>query len=80
MANPNHPISKNAPGRYYLDTTCVHCDLCHEIAPEHFAQDDHERFVRRQPVITSEDELCRAAMENCPVGAIGNDGGSRAKH
>lgn len=72
MADATDKYESNVPGRYYVDRTCVHCELCHEIAPEHFTQTHREGFVHRQPVNASEESLCRSALENCPVNAIGS--------
>jgi ferredoxin len=70
-----HPL--NAMGKYYVDTTCVHCDLCHEMAPEHFAIGfDGEGFVCKQPSSDAEEKQCLTAKISCPVGAIQDDGNS----
>jgi ferredoxin len=72
-----HP--RNAKGRYYVDTTCVHCKLCQDLAPEHFSQnDERDGFVQRQPTGEKEEAVCREAREHCPVSAIGEDGESGA--
>ena len=71
MANPADKFESNAPGRYYVDRTCVHCELCHETAPEHFTQTHTEGFVHRQPVTGAEEVRCKSALQDCPVGAIG---------
>jgi ferredoxin len=74
MANVSDQFPRNAAGRYYVDRTCVHCLLCHDIAPDHFMQTEHEGFVHRQPMTEKEALLCESALANCPVGAIGNNG------
>lgn len=74
MADPADRFESNVPGRYYVDRTCVHCELCKEIAPDHFTQSKYEGFVCRQPVTDDEERVCRNALENCPVGAIGSNG------
>lgn len=68
-----HPL--NVVGKYYVDETCVHCDLCHEMAPEHFAVGvNGEGFVSKQPSCGDEEKQCQAAKTSCPVGAIQDDG------
>jgi ferredoxin len=68
-----HPL--NVEGRYYVDTTCVHCDLCHEIAPDHFTQGTAgEGYVIKQPSEASQESLCQSARTSCPVGAIQDNG------
>ena len=75
MAELQQRFSFNVPGKYYVDTTCVHCELCHEIAPDHFTKTSSgEGFVHRQPHSVGEHAACDQALKDCPVGAIGADG------
>jgi ferredoxin len=76
MADKSQKAAENAPGRYYVDATCIDCDLCRETAPRHFARQDEQgySFVVRQPSSPAEEAACLAALEECPVEAIGNDG------
>lgn len=73
MADKNE---KNVPGKFYVDSSCIDCDLCRESAPDFFARDDDEgvSYVKKQPVTAEEEALCTEAMEGCPVQAIGDDG------
>lgn len=66
----------NEPGRYYVDTECIDCDICRDIAPEHFVRNTRSghSYVCRQPENSAEEALCREALESCPVDAIGDDG------
>ena len=66
----------NAPGRWYVDQTCILCSLCSEIAPRNFrASDDGDHdVVYQQPRTPAEVELTQAALEQCPVEAIGRNG------
>jgi ferredoxin len=76
MANLADRTSDNAPGRYYIDTSCIDCDQCREMAPELFGRNEDSglTFVRRQPVTPDELALAEEALEVCAVGSIGNDG------
>lgn len=76
MADPTQKVPENVPGRFYVDRTCIDCELCRETAPAHFARQDAEgySFVARQPTHPAEEAACRAALEECPVEAIGSDG------
>ncbi|MCC7518010.1 MAG: ferredoxin [Verrucomicrobiae bacterium] len=68
-----HP--RNVAGQYYVDTSCVQCRLCQDLAPGHFMQPPEEgSFVHRQPATEKEREICDMMLEYCPMGAIGNDG------
>lgn len=76
MANLADRFEKNAPGRYYCDSQCIDCGLCRETCPEVFVRCEAggHSYVKRQPETPEEKELCREALGNCPVGAIGDDG------
>ena len=77
MADPALRVPENVGGRYYVDVTCIDCDLCRETAPGNFTRKDSDgySFVRIQPTSPAEEAACLAALEECPVEAIGNDGG-----
>ncbi len=76
MADASRKVPENVPGRFYVDATCIDCDLCRETAPGNFVRQDAEgySYVARQPDDPAEEAACLAAMEECPVEAIGNDG------
>lgn len=76
LPDKNRKIPGNVPGRYYVDTNCIDCALCPEIAPGSFQSNFEEGFVVvfRQPVTPAEEKLCREALDICPVSAIGDDG------
>ena len=76
MADRSRKVPENTPGRFYVDATCIDCDLCRETAPRQFVRQDDEghSYVARQPETPADEAACLAAMEECPVEAIGNDG------
>ena len=76
MADPNDKVAGQPPGRYYVDSNCIDSDLCRETAPVNFARNDEAgySYVTKQPETDEEETLCKDAMDNCPVEAIGNDG------
>src|SRR5688500_3349663 len=76
MADPNDKVPGQAPGRYYVDSQCIDCDLCRETSPNNYTRNDGDCFsyVFKQPETPEEELLCKDAMDNCPVEAIGNDG------
>lgn len=76
MADPANRYPDNPTGKWYVDTQCILCSLCSEIAPKNFKEadtGDHD-FVYKQPENEEEEKLCAEAMQQCPVEAIGNDG------
>lgn len=76
MADKSNKYPENVKGRYFVDRECIACDACIMEAPDHFAMDENDghAFVVKQPENPAEEELCKEAMEGCPVEAIGNDG------
>ena len=80
MAIPTDRVPENVTGRWYVDSTCIDCDLCRETAPTIFARHDEGgySFVIRQPEMPEEIALAEEARQGCPVEAIGNDDGGEA--
>ena len=74
MADREYKNTENVDGLFYVDCMCIDCDLCRETAPENFTREDDEgySFVYKQPENKQEEDLCREAMEGCPVEAIGD--------
>lgn len=76
LADPKERVEENVEGAYYVDTTCIDCDVCRDTAPDNFARSDEKgySFVCKQPETEEERLLCEEALASCPVEAIGNDG------
>jgi ferredoxin len=76
MANPTDKNAGNVPGRYYVDETCIDCDLCRSNAPQNFRRNDEEAYsyVYRQPATPEEIEGAEEARLSCPTESIGCDG------
>lgn len=76
MANKTDKWPKNVSGKFYVDEQCIDCDLCRETAPDFFKRDDDGgySYVYKQPSTADEIDLCKEALEGCPVNAIGDDG------
>jgi ferredoxin len=76
MADKTRKYPENISGKYYVDKECIACDACVMCAPNHFnmSEEDGHAFVIKQPLDSGEEDLCREAMEGCPVEAIGNNG------
>lgn len=76
MADRNDRSPGNAAGTYYVDSTCIDCDLCRETAPATFSRNDEigQTIAIRQPVGADEIALAEQAREACPTESIGNDG------
>jgi ferredoxin len=76
MAAFPHRHPGNARGAFYVDDSCLDCDLCRGIAPNNFARDSEHgcSFVSKQPQTPEELVLCREAVQGCPCESIGADG------
>jgi ferredoxin len=76
MADKSKKWEDNVPGRYYVDDQCIDCDACRAEAPANFTRNESHGFsyVYKQPQTPDEEAKCKAAMEACPVEAIGTDG------
>jgi len=76
MADPTDKVEGNVPGKFYVDSTCIDCDVCRTTAPENFEANEDEgySFVCKQPENDEELAQVEEAIESCPVEAIGDDG------
>ena len=76
MADRNLKVPENVPGPFYVDDTCIDCDLCRSTAPHVFARNAEAgySYVHHQPVTPEEIALADGARQECPSDTIGNDG------
>ena len=76
MANRNDKTPENVPGAYYVDATCIDCDLCRNVAPQFLTRQDEGgyTYVHRQPVSPEEIAAAEEGLRACPTDSIGNDG------
>jgi len=54
MANPALRLTENIPGDFFVDSTCIDCDACRQIAPETFSDAGDASIVYRQPLTEGE--------------------------
>ena len=75
MADPDDKLPDQAPGKYYVDSSCIDCDVCRTTAPNNFEANEDEgySYVVKQPDNDEEEAQCEEALESCPVEAIGDD-------
>ena len=71
MANLNRAYSENIPGNFFVDDTCIDCDLCRQIAPAVFKEESDHSVVYRQPESIDETHRAAMALVACPTGSIG---------
>jgi glyoxylase-like metal-dependent hydrolase (beta-lactamase superfamily II)/ferredoxin len=71
MANIGLRLPENAPGDFFVDSTCIDCDACRQIAPETFAEDGDYSIVHRQPQNDEQIKRAMMALVACPTASIG---------
>ena len=71
MANPKKRVPENVPGDFFVDSTCIDCDACRQIAPAVFGEAAETSFVKAQPVSSAERRQALRALLACPTGSIG---------
>lgn len=71
MADIDEKTPLNVPGKFYVDSSCIDCDLCRETAPENFGRDDDEgvSYVKKQPDNETEQEAWRGSHGRLPRGS-----------
>ncbi len=76
MPDLNQKTPSNVPGPYYVDDSCIDCDMCRNTAPVVFGRDDSIGLsvVFRQPTTDEEIALAIHAMDECPSASIGANG------
>ena len=78
MANRHKRLDSNVSGNFYVDSTCINCDTCRQLAPASFEEVGDFSAVVQQP--TDEGHLQQAyqALLACPVGSIGTEMSDKA--
>jgi len=71
MANLALRLPENVPGDFFVDSTCIDCDACRQIAPETFSDDKEYSIVHRQPQSGEETRRALMALVACPTASIG---------
>ena len=70
---------ENVAGEFYVDETCIDCDLCRQIAPHTFGQAGEMSAVYHQPNTESEVHEALKALITCPTASIGSAAHRSAK-
>ena len=71
MALPELRLAENVAGDFYVDSTCIDCDLCRQIAPETFADIGDQSAVYSQPATPDQEFAALKALVTCPTASIG---------
>src|SRR5712691_10010609 len=72
MARTALRIAENAPGDFFVDSTCIDCDACRQIAPTVFYDIGDQSAVYHQPETAEELLAAQRALTACPTASIGD--------
>jgi glyoxylase-like metal-dependent hydrolase (beta-lactamase superfamily II) len=71
VADPARRHPANVPGPWFVDSTCIDCDVSRQCAPWMFGSAGGQAVVVRQPVTPDEERAGMRALLACPTGSIG---------
>ena len=71
MADISAALTGNVAGNFFVDDTCIDCDLCRQIAPVSFREESGQSVVYGQPESAEEIRRAQLALVACPTGSIG---------
>src|SRR5215475_1919719 len=71
MARESLRLPENVPGSFFVDSTCIDCDTCRQLAPATFGETGEYSFVQLQPRDDAERRSAYRALAACPTASIG---------
>jgi glyoxylase-like metal-dependent hydrolase (beta-lactamase superfamily II)/ferredoxin len=71
MADVKKRVFENVAGEFFVDSTCIDCDTCRQLAPSIFEDAGNTSFVRAQPQTPEQTRAATLALLACPTGSIG---------
>lgn len=71
MADFKKRVAENVEGEFFVDSTCIDCDTCRQLAPTLFEDSGNTSYVQRQPQTPEETRAALQALLACPTGSIG---------
>ena len=71
MADVKKRLPANVAGNFFVDSTCIDCDACRQLAPASFEEVGDYSAVLRQPETDEQIHQAYQALLACPVGSIG---------
>src|SRR5260221_13391369 len=74
MADRKRCVPENVAGEFFVDSTCIDCDTCRQLAPETFDDAGEYSFVFAQPATDEERRRATRALLACPTASIGTTG------
>ena len=71
MADLKKKVHENTEGEFFVDSTCINCDTCRQLAPSVFEDAGETSYVYSQPKNSIEIREATRAILACPTGSIG---------
>lgn len=71
MAETAKRLPENVDGPFFVDSTCIDCDTCRQIAPAIFGDSGGFSYVQLQPRSDEEQAAAYRALVACPTASIG---------
>ncbi len=77
MADRAKRLPENVEGEFFVDSTCIDCDTCRQLAPSIFAETGAYSAVFAQPGNANQRREAMRALVACPTGSIGAGSSAR---
>jgi glyoxylase-like metal-dependent hydrolase (beta-lactamase superfamily II)/ferredoxin len=71
MADRALGVPENVEGAFFVDSSCINCDTCRQLAPATFRDAGESSCVAAQPRDPGEERAALRALVACPTGSIG---------
>lgn len=71
MADRALQVLENVKGPFFVDSSCIDCDTCRQLAPATFADQGDHSYVVAQPRHPDEHQAALRALVACPTASIG---------
>ena len=71
MALPDRRLEENVAGDFFVDSSCIDCDACRQIAPLTFRDHGGQSSVYQQPSTEADTLRALMALVACPTASIG---------
>jgi len=71
VADIRKKLDENVDGLFFVDSTCIDCDTCRQLAPEVFTDIGNYAAVQKQPENDTDLRAALRALVACPTGSIG---------
>ncbi|MEO8378112.1 MAG: MBL fold metallo-hydrolase [Acidobacteriota bacterium] len=73
MADLELRLPENAPGDFFVDSSCIDCDACRVFAPSVFSDEGQQSWVFHQPQTDGDRLAAEKALLSCPTASIGTE-------